>query len=274
MIESATAFLLETGNTSLMPLIRSFQAELALRQGRISTAGQWAAHLDPIPPFRPVYGLFWPHLTLVKTWLAQDTPASRKQAANLLDASREFVEATHNARFLIEVLALQALLKEVLGERPAALKLLERAVALAEPGGFVRLFVDLGPGLVPLLHQLRQKGLSPDYLGQVLVAFPDSEQVGTIENRKSGIQNLVEPLTPRESEVLAMLGQRLTNQEIADELVVSPSTVKTHTLNIYGKLGVHSRKQAVAKAQELGLQKSDFCQKSDFWTRPTKREVI
>ena len=91
-IEAANTFMLETGNTTLMPLIQAFQAEIALRQGQIATAGQWATHLDPIPPLKPIYGFFSPHLTLVKVWLAQDTPASRQQAADLLDTSREFFE--------------------------------------------------------------------------------------------------------------------------------------------------------------------------------------
>jgi LuxR family maltose regulon positive regulatory protein len=254
VMESAFSFMLETGNTALMPLIQSFQAEIALRQGQIALAGKWAAQLDPIPPLMPIHGFFSPHLTLVKIWLAQDTLASRQQAADLLDTSREFVETTHNARFLIEVLALQALLKDMKGERQTALELLEQAVALAEPGGFIRLFVDLGSGLVPLLNQLRQQGLAPDYLGQVLAAFPDPDLADkAIANRESKIQNLVEPLTPRELEVLALLDRHLTNKEIAAELVISPSTVKTHTLNIYRKLNAHGRREAVVRAKELGI---------------------
>ncbi len=176
VIESAMAFLLETGNTSLMPLISSLQAEIALRQGQISTASQWAAHLEPIPAFRPVYGVFWPHLTLVKTWLAQSTPTSRQQAADLLDAAREFVETTHNTRFLIEVLALQALLKEVLSERQPALELLKQAVALAEPGGFIRLFVDLGPPIARMLAELHGRDVAPDYIAHILAAFGTKDE--------------------------------------------------------------------------------------------------
>ena len=132
----------------------------------------------------------------------------------------------------------------------AALALLEQAVALAEPGGFIRLFVDLGSRLVPLLNQLRQQGLAPDYLGQVLAAFPIP--IGRQGDRRSTNKKpmyLVEPLTPRELEVLALLDRHLTNKEIAEKLVVSPSTVKTHTLNIYRKLDVNGRKQAVARAR-------------------------
>jgi LuxR family maltose regulon positive regulatory protein len=254
VLEAAIAFMLETGNTTLMPLIRSFEAEIALRQGHVARASQWAALVDPIPPFRPVYGFFWPHLTLVKIWLAQNTPASLSQAADLLDAAREFVETTHNTRFLIEVLALQALVNDMLGERQAALDLLEQALTLAEPGSFVRLFVDLGSGLIPLLDRLRQQGLAPDYVGQILAAFRDPDLAGsTIVHRESSPQDPIETLTPRELEVLALLARHLTNKEIAAELVISPETVKTHTLNIYRKLDVRKRQHAVATARELGF---------------------
>jgi LuxR family maltose regulon positive regulatory protein len=257
-MESAVAFMLETGNTTLIPVIQSFQAEIALMQGPIATAGQWAARLDPVPPLRPIHALFSPHLTLVKVWLAQDTATSRQQATDLLARLRAFLEATHNKRFLMEVLALQALLRDGQGERQIALERLEQAVALAQPGGFIRLFVDLGPPMARLLEQLRRQGVAPRYIGQILAAFGTEDQ-----GRKTDVEtpsvvrllssSLIEPLTPRESEVLALLGRHLTNKEIAAELVISPLTVKTHTLNLYRKLDVRRRQEAVIKARELGL---------------------
>jgi LuxR family maltose regulon positive regulatory protein len=252
VLESAIAFMLETGNTTLMPLIRSFEAEIALRQGHVAKAGQWAVLVDPIPPFRPVYGFFWLHLTLIKTWLAQDTPSSRNQAADLLDAAREFVETTHNSRFLIEVLALQALVKHMLGERQAALELLEQAVTLAKPGGFIRVFVDLGPPLDRMLERLRCQGVAAEYITRILIAFETKDGADSdIADTRSA--PLIAPLTPRELEVLALLDHHLTNKEIAAELVISYGTVKTHTLNIYRKLDVRKRREAVAKAKELNL---------------------
>lgn len=302
VLEAASAFLLETGNTTLMPVIQAFQSEIALRQGRIATASQWATRLDPIPPLTPIYGFFSPHLTLVKVWLAQDTSASRQQAADLLDSAREFVESTHNRRFLIETLALQALLYEAEGDEPAALAALEHAITLAEPGGFIRLFVDLGPprsryvqGMAHLLTQLLRQGVASEYVARILAAFPgattDRRQWTTVEAvsgpssrpvlshspllrdhlhrgadalqvaPRSEVEGLAEALTIRELEVLELLGRRRTNKEIAEELVVSPATVKTHTLNIYRKLDVRTRGQAVTRAKELGIldpQNSDF----------------
>jgi LuxR family maltose regulon positive regulatory protein len=245
-----------------MPVLQAFQAEIALMQGRIATAGQWAVHLDPVPPLTPLVELFSLHLTLVKVWLAQDTPASRQQAADLLDAAREFVEATHNTRFLMEVLALQALLYERQGERQNALELLGQAVALAEPGGFIRLFVDLGAPMASLLERLRWQGgaggsLVVEYITNILTAFETKDDTLTSAGGQTtdaaSLSALVESLTPRELDVLTLLGRRLTNKEIAAELVISPETVKTHTLSIYRKFGVRNRRQAVARARDLGL---------------------
>ena len=250
--ESALAFLLETGNTALMPIIQAFQAEMALMQGQIALAGQWAARLDPVPPLEPMTELFPPHLTLVKVWLAQDTPTSRERAADLLDESRAFVETTHNTRFLIEVLALQATLQDRRGKRKTALELLGQAVALAEPGGFIRLFVDLGPPMDSLLEQLREQGMAVDYITRILSAFGTTDERQTT-TKPQDPSSLIESLTPRELDVLALLGRRLTNKEIAAELIISPETVKTHTVNIFRKLDVRNRRQAVVKARELGL---------------------
>ncbi len=269
VLESALAFLLETSNTTLLPGLQAFQAEIALRQGQIAIASHWAAHLGPIAPLMPLAAEFFsPHLTQAKVWLAQDTVASRQQAANLLDKVREFVEATHNTRFTIEVLALQAVLQDGQGRRQAALERLQQALALAQLGGFIRLFVDLGPPIARLLETLYQRGVCPDYVSSILAAFPqetmphirvnggpratspaDADSSPVVRRPSS----LIQPLTRRESEVLALLGQYLSNKEIATKLVLSPATVKSHTLSIYRKLDVRGRQQAVARAKELEI---------------------
>jgi LuxR family maltose regulon positive regulatory protein len=262
-LEAADAFLLETGNTTLLPAIQGFRAELALLQGQVATARQWADRLKSIPGLTPTNEFFSPHLTQVKAWLAQDTLASRRQAAISLRQFREHFESTHNTRFLIEVLALQALLHKAEGERSAALDALEHAITLAEPGGFIRLFVDLGlsyrpdlQALAHLLNRLYRQGVAPEYVSRVLAAFPGTTKA--VRDPASplvlgSVEGLLEQLTPRELEVLGLLDRHLTNKEIAQELVVAPATVKTHTLNIYRKLGVRTRGQAVVQARELGI---------------------
>ena len=125
--------------------------------------------------------------------------------------------------------------------------------------------------MAQLLYQAARAGLMPDYIGQLLAAFPDlrfttpvseAERSGIydlrtehkpIVNRKSEIQNLIEPLSKRELEILYLIAQGLTNVEIAQQIFISAQTVKVHTRNIYGKLGVNSRRQAVTKARALGL---------------------
>ncbi len=197
-----------------------------------------------------------PQLTLPKILLAQDTPDSLEQAAEVLTQLHTFVTATHNTRVTIEVLALQALLHDAQGNEPAALTHLQQALSLAEPGGFIRLFVDLGPQLASLLKRLPQVGVNPQYIDQILDAFGDLTPLLTDANvtaRSMSQTEMVERLTAREHEVLILLGQRLTDKEIAQALVISVPTVKQHTSHIYQKLQVNGRREAVAQAMRLGL---------------------
>ncbi len=235
----------------MLPVLQAFQAEIALRTGQISKAAQWANRLDSIPPFVLIYKFYSPHLTLAKIWLAQDTPNSRARAADLLDQLKTFLESVHNTRFLIEVLALQAQLAKTNGDEVSALKILKQAVKLAQLGGFIRLFVDLGSPIVKLLQQLHNQGIAQDYVRQILAAA-QAGQTPVIQ------ESLIEPLTEREKEVLALLSQRLSNKEIALQLVISPGTVRQHTHNIYRKLEVNGRRQAAARATELGILPTEY----------------
>jgi LuxR family maltose regulon positive regulatory protein len=255
-IELAFDFLAETRSERLLPLAQAFQAELAVRQGDAGAARHWATTIGPYLPLTAMPFFYAPQLTLPKVLLAQDTPASREQAAAALDRLHAFVTATHNTRFTIEVLALQALLHDAQGDEQAALARLQQALVLAEPGGFIRLFADLGPRLASLLSRLRQTGVLPGYTGQILQACSESAPAAPHPPATAaslGLMELVEPLTDRELEVLALLAQRLTAKEIAQTLVISPLTVKRHASNIYSKLQVNGRREAIAKAASLGL---------------------
>ena len=196
-----------------------------------------------------------PQLTLPKILLALGTPASREQAAADLSRLYDFVTATHNTCFTIQVLALQALLTHAQGNEESALAALRQAVTLAQPGGFVRVFVDLGPTLAELLRRLAVMGVAPDYIEQLLHAFaaePSTRQPLPVAPPKASI-DMVEPLTRREQEILVLLAERLTAKEIAQKLVLSEQTVKRHRANIYQKLGVNSRREAVAAAAAFGI---------------------
>jgi len=247
--DNAVAFLLETGNTSQLPIVRALQAELALLQGRISQAGQWAEKLDPIPPLTPMPYFLAPHLTLVKVWIAQSTPASQAKASELLNRLQAYLAANHNTRFQIEAMALQAMLDEARGNQTAALDMLEQALSMAQPGGFIRLFIDLGPQMERLIMELKAGGDLKVYVNQIRSAFPGSNPSESSISRV----DFREPLTNRELEVLALLAERKTNKEIALRLGITPGTVRQHSHNLYQKLEVSNRREAVTKAQDFGI---------------------
>jgi len=149
---------------------------------------------------------------------------------------------------------LQALAHEAQGNIPLALAPLERALALAEPEGYVRIFADEGPPMARLLYEAATRGIAPDYARRLLAAFPVAEPEKAGPSRTQVLKSeLVEPLSERELEILELMAEGLTNQEIASRLFLALNTVKTHSRNIYGKLNVRSRTQAVARAQALGL---------------------
>jgi LuxR family maltose regulon positive regulatory protein len=248
-------FLRETHSAGLLPLAQTFQAELDMRQGDLGAAGHWATTVGPHVPLTAMPYFHAPQLTLPKILLAQDTPASRGQAAGALSRLHAFVTSIHNTRFTIEVLALEALLHGAQGDEPSALAALEQAVTLAQPGGFVRVFVDLGPNMADLLGRLAAKGVARDYIERILRAFP--EQHASPQPQEAipppAQAAMIEPLTRRELQVLELLAQRMTAQEIAQKLVLSDQTVKRHRANVYQKLGVHSRRQAIAAAAALRI---------------------
>ncbi len=163
---------------------------------------------------------------------------------------------------LLESLALQARALDAQGDRETAVAILIKALASAEPEGFVRVFVDQGEGMQSLLvATARQLELAIDpalislkvYVAKLLEAFPSNQKAGAVSHLQAKKDRLVEPLTSRELEVLHLIASGDSNQEIAEKLVITLSAVKKHTGNIFGKLGVSSRTQAVARARELGL---------------------
>jgi LuxR family maltose regulon positive regulatory protein len=154
---------------------------------------------------------------------------------------------------MVEILNLRALVLQAQGEIQAALEALKQSLQLAEPQGYMRVFIDLGRPMARLLYEAASKGLAPAYTGRLLAAFPSAsnDPAGSQQVKPQG--ELVEPLSQRELEVLRLIADGLTNRELAERLVISLSTVKGHTANIYSKLGVKNRTQAVARARELGI---------------------
>jgi LuxR family maltose regulon positive regulatory protein len=182
---------------------------------------------------------------LLHLWLAQgDYEAVLARSGHLLKKA----ETAGRTGRLIEILVLQALAWQGRKELPRALAVLERALSLARPEGYVRVFLDEGEPMAKLLHQARWRrvggGYADELLEKLCVAHPSSAVP---------IQQLVEPLTARELEVLQFIGAGASNQEIAGALFISIPTVKRHISNIYAKLGAKSRTQAIAIGRELGL---------------------
>jgi LuxR family maltose regulon positive regulatory protein len=210
------------------------------------------------------YWLEVPHVTKCRVLIAEGSAASLQEAQGYLHTYEQVKEATHNIRQLIDILLLQALVFQKQDKTEEALTVLERAVTLALPGGWIRPFVELGPTMAGLLDELRQRGVAPEYITEILAALPDRAQdaassfVARPLSRPAGdvTGGLVEPLTNRELEILELMAQRLTNKEIAARLVLSVGTVKQHAYNINQKLNVRGRRQAVAKATSLGILSS------------------
>ncbi len=251
-LENLYEYSMETRSEVLLPLVQAFSAELAARQGDLDTAGRWAATVGPETPFGIMAYFYAPQLTLPKALLAINTHTSRKQAVAVLSSLHAYVTETHNTRFTIDVLALQSLLDHAEGNEPAALQALEQAVSLAQPGGLIRTFVDLGPRIAPLLVRLRSNDATGYFIDQILEALAAEDNDG-VPIRLAAQSVLVEPLTAREMDVLELLAQRLTDKEIAAKLYISKRTVMRHTANLYQKLGVNNRRDAVAAARAFRI---------------------
>ena len=262
LLDNMIAYFLDTSNTFSLAMVKAFQAELALRQGRLADAENWLASFEP-SAFPQGEGPSNNELTAAKIFLHQRTPASLKKADKLLAELKTYFEKIHNTRFLIETFAVQALVFQALEKSSRAEACLEQAVKLALPCGFIRLFVDLGPELSKLLNRLQLNEETLRYVGKIQGAFrgtateidlSDTVAIETV-TLVPGALGMLDPLTKREYEILALLAGRKTNQEIADALGISVKTIRRHTENLYGKFGVHGRHEAVAKAEGLGIIK-------------------
>jgi LuxR family maltose regulon positive regulatory protein len=250
-----TEFALNTQNAYLVAHAEAFSAEIALRQGRIAEALSWAERFDP-EPLSPMYVFYSPQLTQAKVFVLDDAAASRERADALLNRLTEYLASTHNKRFLLEALALRAMLLDAKGEGEAARAMLKKAIEMAQPGRFIRVFVDLGPRLGNLLHSVKLNADSLGYVGEIVAAFHSTHVDSKSDTALAPVASAgpgVEPLSKREQQILGLLAGRLSNKEIANRLSISPVTVKRHTANIYQKLGVNGRRQAVAKATGMGM---------------------
>lgn len=221
--------------------VQAWQAWLDLAAGRLAAARQWAAALE-----QDVGGPDAGHAAPVEVLTYARLLLAQRRADEAIPFLNELSIATETdgqSRRMIEALALSALCYQAAGAGEKALQSIARALLAAEPGGGLRIFLDLGPPMAALVREAGAKGHSPGYAQRLLDAFGEA----------SPGQISFEPLSARELEVLQLLAAGLSNPQIADELVIALSTVKTHVNRIYAKLGVSTRAQAIVKARDAGL---------------------
>ncbi|HEY5049648.1 MAG TPA: LuxR C-terminal-related transcriptional regulator, partial [Acidothermaceae bacterium] len=231
--------------------IPALRARLWIAQGSLDEALGWAHEQGLSADDDLSYMREFEHITLARVLLAQHGKAHDERALHdatgLLQRLLEAAEEGGRTGSVIEILVLQALAQQAVGAVSDALMTLERALTLAQPQGYVRIFVDEGQPMSALLRAATKEGIARDYVRRLLAAFTKTDTDRPVD------QGLIEPLSERELDVLRLLATDLNGPGIARTLVVSLNTVRTHTKNIYTKLDVNDRRAAVRRAGELDL---------------------
>ena len=231
--------------------VAALKARAWVARGNLGEALGWAREQGLTTDDELSYLREFEHITLARVLLAraQDERAEHAvdEVTQFLDRLLPAAEAGGRAGRVIEILVLQALAHQLRRDIPAAASCLERALTLAEPEGYVRVFVDAGPPLAALLKAAAKQGTRRAYSRRLQASLSEPGAA------RPGAQALIDPLSERELDVLRLLGSELDGPAIARELMVSLNTVRTHTKNIYAKLGVTNRRAAICRAAELGL---------------------
>ena len=230
--------------------VEAFQARLWIRLGRdepdyLRNASSWAMQTELSADDEPSYFREFEYITLVRLYIAK---GELDNSLNLLKRLLELVEPAGRNGRLIEILLLNALAHEGSGKTDQALRALARSLALAEPESYTRVFIDEGRPMAVLLQKAAARAVLSDYTRKLLTAFPKQERVPL-----EAAQTLTEPLSQRELEVLRLMSTGRSGPQIAEQMYLSINTVKTHIKNIYLKLGVNQRFEAIQKAKQLGL---------------------
>jgi len=247
----------------LASMIDTGRVRLWLAQGNLEQAGRWLRESRPGQAGTPLIREL-EQITQARLLLAQ---GEADQAANLLSRLAQAAEAGERTGRLIEMLALLAIALSEMKESTRALQVLEKCLALAEPQGYMRIFLDEGEKMREMILDFRLQiekraqagrpeatGALLAYADRLLAAFPAPDQISLPQSKISDLKSkILAPLSERELEVLRLVAAGLTNRQIAQRIVVAESTVKKHINHIYDKLAVRSRTQAIARARELGL---------------------
>lgn len=268
-VHEAQHHLAGSGDSTIAAILAAFQAQLHLTQGNLDPAVRWLRSAAGQVRLRigltpPVFGYLTEYLELtpIQVLIAQGRagrdPTAIHRALALLGQLQEKAGWLEMVWLRSKALVLEALAHQALGEMSAARSVLDNALVLAEPGRWVRLFLDEGSPIADLLRERRTNGTTSTFAAVVLAALesrPDRDIPTTMREQDGTSLSppLTEPLTPRERDVLRLLAAGQSNPEIARSLSVELNTVKTHVKSLYGKLDVHSRMDAVRRARELAL---------------------
>jgi len=264
LLDEAERLFVRTPLPNLQP-ISAMKARIWVAQGRLTEAMGWAREQGVSVDDAPSYLREFEHVTLARVLIARyksdQGTGSISEAIGLLERLLQAAEEGKRMGSVIEILVLQALAHQSQGDIPLALVPLERALTLAEPEGYVRIFVDEGKPMAELLGRIKVEACTAGqktYVHKLLAAFgaegihPSHLHVAQAQGSLI-LHPLVEPLSERELDVLRLLRTDLNGPEIAHELMVSLNTIRTHTQKIYAKLGVNNRRAAVRRAEELSL---------------------
>jgi LuxR family maltose regulon positive regulatory protein len=234
--------------------VEALKARIYLKQGRLSKAQSWVQEQGLAIDDDLSYLREFEYLSLARVLLAE-YQSSRAESVirdvlHLLDRLLDAAQAGQRIGSVIEILIVQALAHDARGHRAKAVESLRHAVTLAEPEGYMRIFVDEGTAMAELLAGVNESsGTGKEYIHKLLNAFEKKNEL----HPALPPQPLIDPLSERELEVLRLVAQGFSNDQISKRLYLSVNTVKGHNLRIFGKLQVKSRTEAVARARELGL---------------------
>ncbi|MEO1439352.1 MAG: LuxR C-terminal-related transcriptional regulator [Chloroflexota bacterium] len=233
--------------------IEAMKARVWIAQGHLDHAIAWASRERITPDDDTTFLREFELITLVRLHMAQlrqqNTHSHPTEVIELLERLQNAAQVGKRHGSLIEILILQVLLQQLLSNIEGALTALQQALQIAEPEGYVRLFIDEGPPMRAMLSTALEHGITPTYTQKLITAFePDKKP-----ERAIAAQPLIDPLSDRELEILRLVADGLSNREIANRLYLALDTIKGHNRRIYAKLGVKRRTEAVAHARDVGL---------------------
>ena len=251
LIQDLVVLLEELGAKMLLPLVEAFRARMWVSEGKLTEAEQWIEAKNLAVDGELSYLQENDYITFVRLLMAQKSYSDADSLiVRLLDFSGRAARITR----VLELMILQAIVKYEQGNSVQAEKIIRSALKMAAPEGYQRLFLDEGTAIASLLYQVIASQETSVYAEKLLKAlgYPKADQ-GKKQLAGDSTDSLIEPLSQREIDILQCLAEGLSNREIAHRLIISLSTVKTHTRNIYIKLGVNSRTQAIAQARAWGI---------------------